>query len=408
MIKLEKLLKQYDYQLPKQLIAQSPAKPRDAARLLVYSKGDKNPRFDTFKNLAKYLPRTNFTKEGTSKPHKLTNQTLAGEKPNSKKLVRGLPKNSVLVFNQTKVWPARLITQKVGADPFDSAQGRPEHSRGGGKVELLYISHDKNHIKVLANKKLPIGTKVTVFLGREKQSPLLVVKKSNQFYYLKPAFPTSQIPNFLKKYGVTPLPPYIKHSPLTEKQKRKQYQSVFAKTGLSVAAPTASLHFTKKLMSRLKKRGIGIAFVNLDVGLGTFAPLKEENIKTGKLHREFYRIGKNTANFLNQAKKQGRPVIAVGTTAVRTLESSSIVGDGLKPSPTLTKLTGQTDLFIREGYKFKFVDGLITNFHVPKSSLIMLVSAFIDREKLLALYQQAINKHFRFFSFGDGMLILPN
>ena len=366
MIKLEKLLKQYDYQLPKQLVAQSPAKPRDEARLLIYSKGDKNPRFDTFKNLAKHLP-----------------------------------KNSVLVFNQTKVWPARLITQKVSADPFDSAQGRPEHSRGGGKVELLYISHDKNHIKVLANKKLPIGTKVTVFLGREKQSPLQVVKKSNQFYYLKPAFPTSQIPNFLKKYGVTPLPPYIKHSPLTEKQKRKQYQSVFAKTGLSVAAPTASLHFTEKLMSRLKKRGIGIAFVNLDVGLGTFAPLKEENIKTGKLHREFYRIGKNTANFLNQAKKQGRPVIAVGTTATRTLEAAA---KNLK----LTTLSGTTDLFIRPGYKFKFVDGLITNFHVPKSSLIMLVSAFIDREKLLAVYQQAINKHFRFFSFGDGMLILPN
>ena len=227
-----------------------------------------------------------------------------------------------------------------------------------------------------------------------------VVKKSGQFYFFKPSFPLFQVAEILKKYGATPLPPYIKHSPLTEKQKREQYQSVFAKTGLSVAAPTASLHFTKRLIGKLKKQGIGIAFVRLDVGLGTFAPLKEENIKSGKLHKEFYQIDKATAGFLNKAKQQGRPIIAVGTTAVRTLETSANKS-GIK------KLSGNTDLFISLGYKFKFVDGLITNFHVPKSSLLMLVAALVGIKNLLVLYQQALNKRFRFFSFGDGMLILP-
>jgi S-adenosylmethionine:tRNA ribosyltransferase-isomerase len=380
MASLKQILNQYNYHLPPELIAQKPAKPRDSARLLVYSKTDGKIRFDTFKNIADYLP-----------------------------------KNAVLVFNQTKVWPARLSAVKPT----------------GGRIELLYISHDENYIRVLANKKLLINSKVSFshaysinsrrpelcrMGGREKSSPVSfkVVKKIGQFYYIKPSFPLSQTPKILKRYGITPLPPYIKNSPLTEKQRRAQYQSVFAKSGLSVAAPTASLHFTKPLMAKLKKRGIDIKFVRLDVNLGTFAPLREEQIKSGKLHQEFYNIDKLTAKFLNQAKKQGRPIIAVGTTVVRTLESAASVGEGFKPSPTrgkkiipLTKLTGTTSLFIRDKYHFKFVAGLITNFHVPKSSLLMLTSAFIGRKKLLDLYQLAIIKNFRFFSFGDGMLILP-
>jgi S-adenosylmethionine:tRNA ribosyltransferase-isomerase len=350
MNKLERILARYDYQTPKQLIAQKPAAPRDAARLLVYDRRDKKVRFNTFKNLGKYLP-----------------------------------KNSVLVFNKTKVWPARLIVVKPT----------------GGKVELLYISHDKNFIKVLANKKLPIGSKESFFLGREKSSPITftVTNKIGQFYFLKPSFPLSQIPKILRHYGITPLPPYIKNSPLTEIQRRKEYQSIFAKTGLSVAAPTASLHFTKRLIKNLRRRGIEIKFVQLDVGLGTFAPLRGDNIKTGKLHREFYKIDKSTAKFLTLAKKQGRPIIAVGTTVVRTLESAA-------QNLRLTKLSGDTELFIRENYKFKFVDGIITNFHVPKSSLMMLVSAFLGKKTLLNLYQKALKKKFRFFSFGDGMLIV--
>jgi len=365
MNQLEKILKLYDYYLPPKLIAQSPAKPRDSARLLVFRKRDGKISFDRFSNIARHLP-----------------------------------KNAVLVFNQTKVWPARLIVKKST----------------GGKVELLYISHDKNYIRVLADRKLPINSKATFLRGRVKTSYdfFTVIKKSGQFYFLKPSFPLSQMPSVLRQYGITPLPPYIKNSPLTEIQRREQYQSVFAKTGLSVAAPTASLHFTKELIKRLQKQGIGTAFVQLDVNLGTFAPLKEEQIKSGKLHREFYNIDKATAKFLNQAKKEGRPIIAVGTTVVRTLESASALhqsgtlslSKGSK-NQRLTKLKGNTGLFIKENYDLKFVDGLITNFHVPKSSLLMLTSAFVGRKKLFDLYQRAIKKNFRFFSFGDGMLILP-
>ena len=355
---LERVLKQFDYRLPPELIAQKPASPRDSARLLVYNRASKKINFDKFQNLAKYLP-----------------------------------KNAVLVFNQTKVWPARLVVQKPT----------------GGKVEILYISHDSKFIKILANRKLSVGSELLIPQDKNKKT-LKVIKKSGQFYFLKSAFPTLTFPKLLQKYGITPLPPYIKHSPLTEKQKRQQYQTIFAKTGLSVAAPTASLHFTKQLMSSLQKQGIAIKFVRLDVGLGTFAALKEKNLTTGKLHKEFYQIDKSTAAFLNRAKKQGRPIIAVGTTVTRTLESSSHLGQGLKPFPTksakITKLTGTTDLFIGNDYKFKFIDGLITNFHVPKSSLLMLVSALTGRKIILDLYQQAINNSFRFFSFGDGMFII--
>ncbi len=347
---LDKFLKKYNYYLPPELIAQSPAKPRDNARLLIYNRRSKKIRFDRFSNLGKYLPN-----------------------------------NTVLVFNHTKVWPARLITQKPT----------------GGKVELLYISRDKNLIKVLTNRKLTPKTLLCFIHGREFKKPTLrVVKKAGQFYFLKPSFSLSQLPDIIKKYGYTPLPPYIKNSPLTEKQKREQYQSIFAKIGLSVAAPTASLHFTKRLMNNLLKQRIGVKFVRLDVGLGTFAPLREDNLKTGKLHQEFYSIDRETATFLNFAKAQGRPIIAVGTTVARTLESAAADNH-------LSKLTGNTDLFIREGYKFKFINGLITNFHVPKSSLLMMVSAFAGRKTILDLYQRAINCRLRFFSFGDGMLLLP-
>jgi len=344
-MRLAKLLKQYDYSLPEKLIAQKPGRPRDSARLLVFSKKNKTVKFDTFKNIGNYLP-----------------------------------KNSVLVFNQTKVVPARLQLIKPA----------------GGKVNVLYIDHDKKYIKVLANKKLTDNQPLSL-AGCEG---FKVAKKQDQFYFLKPNFPVSQIKYFLEKYGKTPLPPYIKYSPLSEKQKKEQYQTVFAKNGLSVAAPTASLHFTKKLIAKLKKQGIGVEYLTLNVNLGTFAPLREENFKTGELHTETYEIDKKTAGRLNLAKKQGRPIIAAGTTMVRTLETATVLG-------MLKKLSGQTQLFIRSGFDFKFTSGLITNFHVPKSSLLMLVSALAGKKTLLNLYQIAIKNNFRFFSFGDGMLILP-
>jgi len=354
--KFNSLLSKFDYRLPPALIAQAPAQPRDSARLLVYNKRNKKIRFDTFANIGKYLP-----------------------------------KNSVLVFNQTKVWPARLVMQKST----------------GGKAELLYIGHDKKHIKCLANRKLALGSTLAIvgpfFKTRSRGFGRLEFEVKNhdgRYYFLRPNFPAEKITDVLKAYGITPLPPYIKHSPLTEKQKRKEYQTVFAKAGLSVAAPTASLHFTKLLLAKLKQQGIDIKFVQLDVGLGTFAPLKEENLKKGKLHNEFYNINRKTSEFLNLSKQQGRPIIAVGTTVARTLESAV-------KNRQLKKLQGNTDLFIREKYNFQFIDGIITNFHVPKSSLIMLISAFVGRKKLLMLYKKAIKKRYRFFSFGDGMLILP-
>lgn len=342
---LQKILKSYDFPFPKELIAQQPTQPRDAARLLVYNRKSKKLALDIFRNIGNYLP-----------------------------------KNSVLVFNQTKVVPARLSMQKAT----------------GGKVELLYISHDKNFIKALSNKPLNPNDLIGRSNGRTKMQ---CVNKEGSIYFFKPLFPISKIHQLLQKYGKTPLPPYIKHSPLKESAARKEYQSVFAKKGESVAAPTASLHFTKGLIRSLKKQGIEVEFVTLNVGLGTFAPLREENLMKGQLHLEFYEIDQKTITRLNNAKKNGKRIIAVGTTVVRTLESAAKHGK-------LMKNYGDTKLFIHPPYKFKFVDGMITNFHVPKSSLLMLVSVFAGRKEILRIYQHAIEHNFRLFSFGDGMLLL--
>ncbi len=340
----QKLLSQYDFSFPKEQIAQAPAHPRDSAQLLIYNRHNRRVFFDTFPHIGKYLP-----------------------------------KNAVLVFNQTKVVPARLEVLK----------------ETGGKATLLYIDHDKKYIKVLADRKLNIGG----ILKIKSQPYFKIAAQGEQLYFLKPLFPIRKINFVLQKFGITPLPPYIKNPSLKESKLRLEYQSVFAKNGLSVAAPTASLHFTKKLMGQLKKQGIGIEFVTLNVNLGTFATLKEENILSQTLHTESYEIPKATAQALKKAKQQGRPIIAVGTTVVRTLESAIENG-------TIKKLAGTTNLFINENYKLQIIDGMITNFHVPKSSLLMLVSALTGRKKLLNLYKTAINKNFRLFSFGDGMLII--
>jgi S-adenosylmethionine:tRNA ribosyltransferase-isomerase len=267
----------------------------------------------------------------------------------------------------------------------------------GGKLEALFLNTDGKNLKILSGKKLTVGSQLKVV--HATQYSFTVLGKEASIYRLKTNFPPAKFFGVLTRYGQTPLPPYIKHSNLSEKQRRLEYQSVFAKAGESVAAPTASLHFTKRLLGSLKKQGIDLKFVRLDVGLGTFAPLTENNIAKKRLHSENYFIDPQTARFLNQAKKQGRPIIAVGTTVVRTLESACRGG-------VLRKLAGETQLFISESDKIKFVDGLITNFHVPKSSLMMLVSAFTGREKLLDIYQQAIKRKFRLFSFGDGMLVI--
>ncbi|MDD5547674.1 MAG: tRNA preQ1(34) S-adenosylmethionine ribosyltransferase-isomerase QueA [Candidatus Pacebacteria bacterium] len=364
MEKFSRVLHDYNYEVSPELIAQKPASPRDSAKLLIFHKKTGKVNYDIFRNIIKYLP----------------------------------PK-AVLVFNQTKVIPARLeVTKQIT----------------GGKARILYLETIGDKIKVMTDRFLPIGIKVFV----DQKLFFTVEGQQEKYYFLKPSFPLKNIYNVLEKYGKTPIPPYIKNSPLSENQLRKEYQAIFAKTKGSVAAPTASLHFTKQLLKKIKKAGIDIKFSTLHVGLGTFAPLTEENIESGKLHNEYYEIDKKTAGFLNKAKKQGRPVIAVGTTVVRTLESS-VSGNSLK------RLSGGTDLFIKDGYKFGFIDGIITNFHVPQSSLLMLISAFMGfrpkslslgrtsgqakkysgRKKLLELYKKAAAKKFRFFSFGDGMLI---
>ncbi len=339
------LLDKFDYQFPERLIAQKPAHPRDSARLLVYDRKTKRSTHDTFKNLGAYLPP-----------------------------------NAVLVLNQTKVIPARMLVKKPT----------------GGIVELLYLSNDGETIHALLNKQIEPGT----VLRLTKTTTFTAIKKLEKGYKLKPSFPISKLFDILNRYGHTPIPPYIKYSTLSEKKLREEYQTIFAKLAGSVAAPTASLHFTKRLFVDLKKRGIDTTFVTLHVGLGTFAPVTTDQLTKKKLHKEFYSIDKTAADFLDQAKKQGRPIIAVGTTVVRTLESAT------DKSGRLKKLSGATDLFIQEKDKIKFVDCLITNFHVPKSSLMMLVSAFVGRTTLLNLYKKAIARKYRLFSFGDGMLIL--
>ncbi len=346
-MKFKDILEQYNYELPGELIAQAPAMPRESARLLVYTISTGRMAFDIFKNLGKYLP-----------------------------------KNSVLVFNQTKVMPARLQVQKTT----------------GGKAEILYLGQETGLIKALSNRLLLPGTSASILQrGKTSGRTFKVVRKSGQFYFLKPNFPIKELPVMLQKFGLTPLPPYIKNSPLSEKQKRVQYQSVFAKAGESVAAPTASLHFSKNLITRLKKQGFKKKFASLNVGLGTFAPLAEKNYSSGKLHTETYEIKAEILRELKNAKKHKYPIIAVGTTAARTLETVAKTG----------RLKGQTSIFIKPPYRFRLMDGLITNFHVPKSSLMMLVASLVGREKLLKLYETAMKKRFRFFSFGDGMLILP-
>lgn len=345
----------YDYAFPAELIAQSPADPRDSARLLVYDRKNNATSFSTFADITDFLP-----------------------------------KNAVLVFNRTKVFPARMKLKK--------------HTGGG--VEALYINEHDRLLRVMASGSFQAGDTLTWEDGHS----FTVEARDGKYADLKPSFPLSDLHALLEKFGETPLPPYIKQSPLTEERRRTEYQTVFAEQTGSVAAPTAGLHFTPELLEKIKAHGCDIAYVTLHVNLGTFAPVTDEHLAKKQLHEEWYEINKETAAFLNKAKAEGRPIIAVGTTSVRTLESavqsSNIVRTGRRPVPTLERLHGVTTIFITENDELQFVDGLITNFHVPRSSLLMLVSALTGRETLLDVYRQAMEKKFRLFSFGDGMLIL--
>ncbi len=336
-------LERYAYPMPQDLIAQKPVSPRDAAGLLIANRTNGTPKRDYFYNLAKHLPR-----------------------------------GAVLVFNQTKVIPAKL-----------------DCAYEGKKISLLYVAHTDRLVRVMSSKQLQPGTRVTL----APRVFFTVVRAQDKYYLLRPSFKTTSLLNVLEKYGEAPLPPYISRSPLSAKKKREEYQTVFAKTPGSIAAPTASLHFTNRLMKKLRDAGVELHYVTLHVGIGTFAPITDEQWKNGTLHNEWFSIDAKTKTALNRAKKEKRPIIAVGTTVVRTLESAS------DKHSILIRKQGTTNLFIRDGYIFRFVNGLITNFHVPKSSLLMLVSAFASRERILSLYRYAIKHKMRLYSFGDGMLL---
>ena len=333
----------FDYYLPEELIAQTPIEPRDASRLLVYdSKADKIYH-EHFYDIKKYLK-----------------------------------KGDVLVRNNTKVLPARLFA----------------YTAHGGKVEILLLKRfDLFEWEVLVKpgKKAQVGAELTI----NKELSLKVIGKIEETGSRRVKFEFSGVfEDIISRAGEMPLPPYIK-----EKLKDKdRYQTVYAKFDGSAAAPTAGLHFTDKLLAEIKDMGVEIVDVLLHVGLGTFRPVKVDDLTAHHMHSEYYEISESAANAINAAKKEGRRIIAVGTTSVRTLESAADERGFIKP------VKANTEIFIYPPYKFKCVDGLITNFHLPKSTLIMLVSAFSSREKVLEIYKTAVNEKYRFFSFGDACL----
>lgn len=332
------------YELPPGLIAQTPATPRDSSRLFVYDRKTGEVQHKIFRDI------THFLKAG-----------------------------DVLVINNTKVLPARMYA----------------HTEHGGAVEILLLKRlDKDVWEVLAKpgKKCTVGKTFTVSdkLSFTVEGITDSGERIIRFIY------DGVFENILEEVGSMPLPPYIK-----EKLKDKnRYQTVYAKTDGSAAAPTAGLHFTPELLQKIRDMGVEIVEVLLHVGLGTFRPVKEEIITDHKMHGEYYEVTKDAAQKINAAKAEGRRVIAVGTTSVRTLESAS---------PERGKIaagSGETHIFIYPPYEFKIVDALITNFHLPESTLIMLVAALCGREKILELYNTAVREKYRFFSFGDAMLVL--
>jgi S-adenosylmethionine:tRNA ribosyltransferase-isomerase len=331
----------FDYHLPESSIAQTPAEPRDSSRLLVLHRDTGALEHRIFRDVTDYVK--------------------AGD---------------LLVLNQTRVIPARIYA----------------HKATGGRVELLLLRRrdSLSWEALVGGKGLRVGTVVKVEEGPEAEILEILEGAERLIKFSEPIEP------YFSKVGNVPLPPYI-HEKLTDPER---YQTVYAREPGSAAAPTAGLHFTPRLLEELQVKGVKIAYVTLHVGLDTFAPVNEENPEEHKIHSEWCEISQDTADQINQTKKSGGRVIAVGTTSVRTLESAAVGRD------TISSYLGPTSLFILPGYEFKVVDAMITNFHLPRSSLIMLVSAFAGREKILETYATAIDEGYRFYSFGDAMLIL--
>lgn len=336
----------FDFDLPESLIAQHPVEPRDSSRLMVVNRNDGEIKHHTFSDITSHL-RT----------------------------------GDVLVLNNTRVIPARLIGEKEGSEV---------------KIEVLLLKRLELNVweaLVKPGKRLKVGQKVRFGQGILTGELQEILENGNRrilFHY------AGLFETILDQLGEMPLPPYI----TAHQEDKERYQTVYAKERGSVAAPTAGLHFTPELIEELKKKGVEIVEILLHVGLGTFRPVKVDNILEHSMHSEYYRVELDSAERINRAKNEGRRVIAVGTTAARTLETVGRLHGRVEAG------SGWTDIFIYPGYSFKIVDALLTNFHFPKSTLLMLVSALAGRELIIKAYEVAISDRYRFYSFGDAMLII--
>lgn len=335
----------FDFYLPEELIAQHPLEKRDASKLMVLDKKTGSIEHKSFHDVIEYL------NEGDT-----------------------------LVLNNTRVMPARLIGEK---------------EETGGKIEFLLLKRvegDKWECLAKPGKKAKIGQRFTFGEGKLKCEVVDIVEEGNRIIEFSYDGIFEQV---LDELGEMPLPPYI-----TEKlDDRERYQTVYSKEKGSAAAPTAGLHFTEELLNEIKKKGVNIAYLTLHVGLGTFRPVKVDDINEHIMHSEYYHLDKENADIINETKKRGNKVIAVGTTSTRTLET---IGD---ENGFVREQSGWTDIFIYPGYKYKVIDELITNFHLPESTLIMLVSALAGKENVMNAYNTAVKEEYRFFSFGDSMII---
>jgi len=340
-------LSEFDYNLPSDLIAQKPIRPRDHSRLLVLDKKKENIDHKHFYNIIDYLQ--------------------AGD---------------VLVLNNSKVFPARLIGKK---------------KETGGKMEVFLHKHEKDTVWqcLIGGRGAQVGLSIEFDKGL-----VCEIIKNNEDGTWDVEFNKSNktMMTIVDRIGKVPLPPYIKRGNRSQKSDVINYQTVYADKVGSVAAPTAGLHFTPALLKKIKAKGVQLEYVTLHVGMGTFAPVKVDDITKHKMHAEWAEIKKETIKKIVQAKKEKRRIVAVGTTSARTLESAF---KDLK----IESFSGWTNIFIYPGYKFKVVDALITNFHLPKSSLLMLISAFAGRKKIFKTYQEAIKEKYRFYSYGDAMFI---
>lgn len=337
-------LSDYDFTLPKELIAQDPIENRSDSRLFVIDRKSGSFAHDRFYNIGNYLNP-----------------------------------DDVLVINNTKVIPARLFGNRTT----------------GAAIEVLLlkrITEDSWEVLTKPGKRAGIGTEI-VFGDNLLRAKVIDIKNDGirilQFFY------SGIFEEILDVLGQMPLPPYITH----ELVDKSRYQTVYAKYDGSAAAPTAGLHFTPEVLEEIRIGGVSIAEITLHVGLGTFRPVKHENILEHEMHKEFYEVTNEACDIINTAKQNGGRIVAVGTTCVRTLETAAKSGE-------IVPCSGETDIFIYPGFKFNAVDSIITNFHLPKSTLLMLISAFTKRELILSAYQEAIREKYRFFSFGDAMLII--